>query len=90
MVKQWPRERGRQGELPVELHQGSRPLPGTGANAIGHELESGQSDEIRERLHIANLDRAVPDRDDARAFPIVKYFIDPFPRTADQFSERAL
>ena len=90
MVKRWPRVPGAQHELLVELHQGSWPLPGTGANAIGHELESGQSDEIRERLHIANLDRAVLDRDDARAFPIVKYLVDPFSRTADKISQSAL
>jgi hypothetical protein len=46
--------------------------------------------EIRECLPIANLDRAILDRDDAGSSPVVKYLIDAFPRTADQFPESAL
>src|SRR5205085_12438814 len=66
MVKRWPRVPGEQHELLVELHQGSWQLPGTGANAIGHVQESGKSDEISERLHIAYMERAVLDIYDVR------------------------
>jgi len=46
--------------------------------------------EIRKCLPITNLDRAVLHHDDAGSSPFVKYLVDAFPRTADQFSEGAL
>ena len=51
---------------------------------------AARSDEIREGLAIANLNRAVLDRNDSRTFPVLKVPIDVLPGRADQFSKHPL